>query len=190
MNEQELIKELHAGNLAAFKQLYDATSSMVFNVALRMLQNRQDAEDVTQDVFVQAYKSIRSFKADARLSTWLYRIAVNRSLNHQRDSKRKRWRSLDTDSESGEGASLESLLADDDTPDRIIEKKETEGIVQAAINSLPEQQRVALILHRYEDMPYEEIARVMEVSVASVESRLHRAKQALAKKLLPLRNKL
>ena len=163
---------------------------MVFNVAYRMLQNRNDAEDVTQDVFFQAYKSLKRFRGESQVSTWLYRIAVNRSLNHQRKKKYERWLPFDFDTTEQHESRPVLTTSAEENPDVLAEKSDTERIVQAAINSLPEQQRVALLLHRYDGLSYEAIAKIMECSVASVESRLHRAKQALVKKLLPLKNQL
>lgn len=91
LNDEDLIRELKAGNMSAFKELFDEYSSLVFNVALRMLQNKEDAEDVTQDTFLQAHVSIKNFRSESQLSTWLYRIDVNTSLNFQRKMKRARF---------------------------------------------------------------------------------------------------
>jgi len=195
MNDQDLIRELKAGNMSAFKDLFDEYSSLVFNVALRMLQNKRDAEDVTQDVFLRAYRFLNHFRGDARISTWLYRITFNLSLNLQRKRNVRRWFSLSTGT-GGFGASAnddkEPSISgtSDKNPDAILEQKETERIIQDAINSLPDLQRIALLLHHYEGLSYEEIARVMDVTVSSVESRLHRAKLALAKRLLRLKKEL
>jgi RNA polymerase sigma-70 factor (ECF subfamily) len=190
VNEHDLIKALRGGNQAAFKELFDSSSDLVYNVAYRMLQNKQDAEDVTQEVFFQAYKSLKHFRAESQLSTWLYRIAVNRSLNHQRKRKLERWLSLDFDSNVKSTENFANLGTTEKSADSLMEKKDIERIVQEAINSLPDQQRIAILLHRYEELPYEEIAKIMGSTTASVESRLHRAKQALAKKLLPLKKEL
>jgi RNA polymerase sigma-70 factor (ECF subfamily) len=190
VNEHDLIKELQGENQAAFKELFDSFSTLVYNVAYRMLQNKQDAEDVTQEVFFHAYKSLKHFRAESQLSTWLYRIAVNRSLNHQRKRKLDRWLSLDFSQSDDDSDDKGYDVTAEEGPDTMVEKKDTERIVQKAINSLPDQQRIAILLHRYEELSYEEIAKIMEVTVASVESRLHRAKQMLARKLLPLKNDL
>jgi RNA polymerase sigma-70 factor (ECF subfamily) len=155
-----------------------------------MLGNRHDAEDVTQDVFFEAYKSLKRFRFESKLSTWLYRIAVNRSLNHQRKRKLERWLSLDFEAREETAVDSGYSGTTEDGPDDAMEKKDTERIVQEAINSLPDQQRIAIVLNRYEELSYEEIAKIMGVTVASVESRLHRAKQTLVKKLRPLMNEL
>ncbi|MEW6088588.1 MAG: RNA polymerase sigma factor [bacterium] len=180
MNESELFEKIRAGEISAFKELFEAYKDMVFNVCFKMLGSREDAEDVAQDVFFTAYKALKGFRAESKLSTWLYRIAVNRSLNFGRKRKMNRWLSLD-------------FLADN-KPDEIppdpagnplknLEISERERIVQNAVNSLPGNQRVAVILSRYENLSYEETAKIMKCSVSSVESYLFRAKQNLYKKL-------
>ena len=188
--EQELIERIRADDPRAFKELFDSNATLVHNVCFRMLGNRQDAEDVTQEVFLEAYKSLKRFRFESKLSTWLYRIAVNRSLNHQRKRKLERWLSLDFEANEDRAENMAFPGTVADTPDSIVQKKETERIVQEAIAKLPERQRTALLLHRYEDLPYQEIAEIMDVTVASVESLLHRAKHALAKKLVPLKEEL
>jgi len=190
VREEDLIERIHTDDPRAFKELFDSNVTLVHNVCFRMLGSRQDAEDVTQEVFLEAYKFLHRFRFESKLSTWLYRIAVNRSLNHQRKRKLDRWLSLDFDA-IGEGTEdLDLPVANDESPSGMMERKDTERIVQGAISRLPERQRIALLLHRYEDLPYQEIAKIMDVSVASVESLLHRAKETLAKKLLPLKNHL
>jgi len=187
VNENDIIERIRTDDPRAFKDLFDSNVSLVYNVCLRMLGNRQDAEDVTQEVFFEAYKSLKRFRFESKLSTWLYRIAVNRSLNHQRKRKLDRWLSLDFNA-IGEGTdNVDVPGAIDESPDAMMEKKDTEHIVQEAISKLPERQRTALLLHRYEELPYQEIAKIMDVTLASVESLLHRAKETLAKRLLPLR---
>ncbi len=190
MQEQDLIERIRTGDPRAFKELYESSVTMVYNVCFRMLGNRHDAEDVTQEVFFEAYKSLKRFRFESKLSTWLYRIAVNRSLNHQRKRKLERWLSLDFDQEEKGVENFHILATKEQDADAVLEKKDTERIVQEAINSLPNQQRIATLLHRYEELSYEEIAKIMNVTVASVESRLHRAKQTLAKKLHMLKKEL
>ena len=168
MLEQELIERIRADDPRAFKELFDSNVTLVHNVCFRMLGNRQDAEDVTQEVFLEAYKSLKRFRFESKLSTWLYRIAVNRSLNHQRKRKLERWLSLDFDSPDRSDEDFDAPGMPENGPDGAMEKKDAERIVQTAINSLPDQQRLALLLHRYEELSYEEIAKVMGVTVAPV----------------------
>jgi RNA polymerase sigma-70 factor, ECF subfamily len=190
MQDKDIIERIRANDARGFKELFDTHVTMVYNVCFRMLNNRADAEDVSQEVFFEAYKSIKRFRFDSKISTWLYRIAVNRSLNHQRNKKMERWLSLDFVSDEKGNKDFEALGTTDENADNVLEKRDTERIVQEAINSLPNQQRITILLHRYEELSYEEIAQIMNVTVASVESRLHRAKQTLAKKLLPLKKEL
>jgi RNA polymerase sigma-70 factor, ECF subfamily len=190
MQEKDIIERIRANDPQGFKELFNSHVMMVFNVCFRMLGNRSDAEDVSQEVFFEAYKSLKRFRFDSKISTWLYRIAVNRSLNHQRNKKLERWLSLDFASDEKGNKDFDALGTTDENADNVLEKKDTERIVQEAINFLPQQQRIAILLHRYEELSYEEIAQIMDVTVASVESRLHRAKQSLAKKLLPRKKEL
>jgi len=190
VNEDDLIERIRTDDPRAFKDLFDSNVSLVYNVCLRMLGNRQDAEDVTQEVFLEVYKSLKRFRFESKLSTWLYRIAVNRSLNHLRTKKLNRWISLDFSASEVGAPNYDFPSASEDNPDGVMEKKDTERIVQQAIGKLPERQRTALLLHRYEELPYQEIAKIMNVTVASVESLLHRARQTLARRLLPMKKEL
>jgi RNA polymerase sigma-70 factor (ECF subfamily) len=190
VHERDLLRAVRSGNLAAFKEIYDAHAGLVYSVAYRMLRDRHHAEDVTQEVFLEAYRSLDTFRGESRLSTWLYRIAVNRSLNHQRKQKLQRWLSLDFEDTSGETAGQHVQGEPEDGPDTLMEKKDTERIVEDAINRLPERQRTAIVLHRYEGLSHEAIAEVLGVTIGSVESLLHRAKQSLARRLLAVKDGL
>ncbi len=193
-DREGLSQALKAGDLSEFKKLFESYSPLVLGIAMRMLRNREDAEDVTQDVFLQAYRSLNHFRGDSQLSTWLYRIAVNVSLNLQRKGKHRKLFALFKKTEDvdppGEPGNFDIPGFAEGTPAWELERGDTAKIVQEAIDSLPDQQRVAIMLYHYEGLTYSEISEVMEVSVASVESRLHRAKMALAKKLLKLRGEL
>lgn len=190
MHDDELVARIKQGDRTAYRELFETYNSLVFNVCHRILGNRADAEDVTQDVFLRAYDALPGFRGEARLSTWLYRIAVHLSLNRQRRRKRERWLALEFLEEPENELPSRDIVSSDDTPDIIAEKRERTQFVQTAMSALPEEQRVALILRHYEGLSYEEIADVMQTSVASVESRLHRAKRNLAKKLVPLLDNL
>jgi len=169
-----------------FRKLFDQYQHLVYNICYRMTGNREDAEDATQDVFLKIHRSISRFRGDAKLSSWIYRIAVNTCLNRERRKKLAYWVSLDflMQEES------ESQPLSEETPDHQIESSETERIVQKTIQSLPARQKTALVLHRYENLSYEDIASVMEISLPAVESLLHRAKENLTQKLIPLKNDL
>ena len=182
MKESELIEKIKGDDGTALRTFYEIYKDMVYNVCYRMLNNRQDAEDATQDVFVKAIRSVHRFRGNAKLSTWLYRIAVNTGLNYTRRKKIVAWLSLDF------------LVGKDEYfpdnaqagPDLELEKNESEALVQQAIQSLPPRQRTAVILQRYEELSYKEIAEVMKTSLSAVESLLHHAKDNLAEKLTAL----
>ena len=185
MDEKELIQKIAAKDHGAFKALVDRYQALVINTCYHLLGNRQDAEDVAQEVFFQVYKSAKKFRQEAKLSTWLYRIAVNRSLNFIRDKKQSGWlRSLSSLLEGERQRVAEVPASDSDRPDVVLEKKERNVMLQKAIDSLPGKQRAAFILHKYEGKSYEEIAEILHRSLSSVESLIHRAKSNLQKKLL------
>jgi RNA polymerase sigma-70 factor (ECF subfamily) len=184
MNEAEIIDKLKQGNEAAFKQLVDSYMQMVVNTCFGLLHNTEDAEDVAQDVFVEVFRSVGNFRADSKVSTWLYRIAVNRSLNFIRDNKKRRWfQSFDDVVESKKEALNLLSSTNPENPEFELENEQRALLLHEAIDSLPENQRVAFTLNKYEDLAYKEISEVMSLSVSSVESLIHRAKKNLQKKL-------
>ncbi len=185
MNDAELIQKIAAKDHAAFKALVNRYQALVINTCYLLLGNRQDAEDVAQEVFFQVYKSAKKFRQEAKLSTWLYRIAVNRSLNFVRDNKRSGWlRSLSTLLEDDREVVTDVPASNSDRPDVALEKKERNVALQKAIDSLPEKQRTAFVLHKYEGLSYQEIAGILQRSLSSVESLIHRAKSNLQRKLI------
>lgn len=187
MDEQELITNIKNGDNTAFKQLFDQYRHFVYNICYRMSGNREEAEDATQDVFVKIFHSIERFRGEAKLSSWIYRIAVNTCLKRERQKKLANWVSLDILFQNKK----EFYPIDhEDAPEQQMEHIQREQIVQGAIRQLPARQKAALILHRYQDLSYEEIAQVMEISLSAVESLLHRSKENLTKKLISLKKKI
>lgn len=184
MTNTEIIAQLKQGNQMAFKQLVETYQKLVVNTCYGLVQNREDAEDIAQDVFIEVYRNVQQFRADSKLSTWLYRIAVNRSLNHIRNNKKHRWFQLGNDSEEAKNKQVLKLkTAESDEPEYNLENKQRALILKQAIDGLPNSQKVAFTLNKYEELSYQEIAEVMDLSVASVESLLFRAKKGLQKKL-------
>lgn len=152
-----------------------------------MLSHPQNAEDVAQDVFFQVYRSSGTFRRESSVSTWIYRIAVNRCRNFNRDNRKfGLWGELvrgpGNEGRSGPGQGS----PEEGDPESAWSLNETRELIRKAVASLPEKQRAMLILHKFDGRSYQEIAEIMGVSVASVESRLHRAKLNLQKKLAPL----
>ena len=180
MNEVELIQGLRKGDEAAFNFLVKNYQDRVYNTAIGIVQNAEDAEDVAQEVFIQVFRSIHSFKAESKLSTWIYRITTTRSLDLLRNRKsKKRFGFI----QRLFGDSNETLyeLPDFNHPGVAMDRKENAALLFKAIDQLPENQKIAFILHKLEDLSYQEISEVMKTSVAAVESMMHRAKQNLRK---------
>lgn len=177
-----LIRELKNRDEEAFRQMVEQFEDRVFNTCISFVKNADDADDLTQETFVEVYHSIQKFREDSSLSTWIYRIAVNKSLEFLRKNKRKKRSGLMVWL-TGAGFEPAVQIPDFNHPGVIAEKKEQAGILLAAIDKLPENQKIAFTLHKMEDLSYEEIAEVMSKSVSSVESLMHRAKNNLRKQL-------
>lgn len=184
MSEAGIIQKLQEGDEKAFKQLVKKYQHLVVNTCFGLVHNTQDAEDIAQDVFIEVFHSINKFRADSKLSTWVYRIAVNRSLNFIRDNKRRKFaQSFEEILSPGKEKSVSFITEKPAAPDTEFENSERAAILHKSIDGLPENQRIAFTLNKYEDLSYKEIAEVMETSVSSVESLIHRAKKNLQKKL-------
>jgi len=179
LQDSELIKQLKLGNEKAFRQLVEQQKDRVYNTCLGLLHNPQDAEDMAQEVFIQVWNSIGGFEGKAALSTWIYRIAVTKSLElirYRKSQKRQSFfQSLKQDNDP-------DVVSGDDFfvhPGVAMEQKERAEVLFRAIDQLPENQKIAFTLHKVEDLSYKEIAEVMETSVSAVESLMHRAKKKL-----------
>lgn len=192
MQENQLIEELLEGRERAFELLVEQYQEMIGNVCMGFVQNQAEAEELTQDVFVEVFKSISKFKKSSKLSTWLYRIAVNKSINMVNHKKRKR--QIQTVSmffgwNSG-GKATESDEKERDYEDRRsrnveaeMEQQEVKKALEQALHKLPEAQRTAFVLRKYKELSYQEMAEIMEVSVPAIESLIHRASKNMKKHL-------
>lgn len=171
MDKSELVKSIQEGDESAFREMVESYQQMVLGTARGFVGNLEDAQDITQEVFVEIFRSIKTFRSESSLSTWIYRITITRSLNHIRREKRHK------------GPLQEIALINNDTPDKVLEEDDRKRILNSAIATLPENQRIAFVLHNYKDLPYQEIARIMNRSLSSVESLIFRARKNLQKKL-------
>ncbi len=180
--ESGLIDRLKKGDEEAFRDLVEQYQDRIYNTCLGFVKNTQDADDIAQEVFIEVYTSINSFKGKSKLSTWIYRIAVNKSLEHIRKTKRKKRYGIFNRFFTPEtGNDLQ--IPDFDHPGIAVENSEKARILFWAIDKLPENQKIAFTLHKLEDLSYEQISEVMNRSLSSVESLLHRAKNNLKKYL-------
>lgn len=182
MDEKILVERLKQKDNSAFKEIVETKHLMVYNTVLGILQNAEDAEDVAQDVFVQAYESINTFKQESKLSTWLYRIAISKAMDHLRRKKRKK-RFAFVQSLFGNNEALINDPPDFFHPGIILENKQNAATLFKAIKTLPQNQHTAFILNKIEGLNYQEVSEIMQVSVSAVDSLLHRAKTNLRKYL-------
>ena len=183
METQQLLEKLRAQDQAAFRMLVEQYQTRVVNTCYGFLKNRQDAEDTAQEVFVEVFRSIHDFRGDSQLSTWIYRIAVTKSLNVIRTMNRKKRIGFFRQAIGLEEVMDEAKAPDDSKPDIQLEDQERLEILLQSIGKLPENQRVALTLHRLEGFTHEEVAEILQTSVPSVESLIFRAKKNLERHL-------
>ncbi len=184
MNGQDaFLEKLRAGDPAAFAQLVEANQRNVYNLALRMLNNPQEAEDVLQETFLSAYKALPTFEGRSSLSTWLYRIASNASLMRLR-RKQPETTSIDEPLELEEGDSLPRQFVDwSSVPEDELLDEESRRVMDKAVAELPEGLRIVFILRDIEGLSTQETGEALELSESAVKTRLHRARLALREKL-------
>lgn len=180
---RELLAKIAQGSEPALEELYTLFKSRVYNTALSYLQNAEEAEEVTQDVFVKIFRSATWFEGKSSVSTWIYRITVNQSLDRLNHRKRQKRFGLLVDLFGKNPAEPATDLPHFDHPGVVLEQKENARILFQAIESLPDQQKTAFILSFIEDLPRQEVADVMQISLKAVESLLQRAKTNLRKRL-------
>jgi RNA polymerase sigma-70 factor (ECF subfamily) len=174
-NDLEFLRRLRTGEALAFEQMVRAYQHRVFGVALRMLRNAAEAEEVAQETFLRAHRSLLEFRGDAKLSTWLYAIASRLCLTRLGSSERSMIR-------QGED-SMSRLPHDADSPDAVLEQTELEAALHRAIAELPDDRRIVVVLRDLEGLSYEEIAEALDLPTGTVRSRLHRARLDLKEKL-------
>ena len=181
--EEKLVQDLQAGSEQAFSALVDLYQNKALSTCLGFIPNRQDAEDVVQEVFVEVFRSVGNFKGESKLSSWIYRIVVNKSLEALRYKKRKKRKAF-FQSLIGLNEQNGSLDGQDfDHPGVLMENKERSMVLFSKIDELPESQRVVFTLCKLDDLSYREAAEIMKTSVSSVESLMFRAKKNLQKNL-------
>jgi RNA polymerase sigma-70 factor (ECF subfamily) len=178
LNQPELVEQLQQGDESAYKKLVDDYQVMVYNTALGIVQNAEDADDITQEVFIQVFRSVSSFKGDSKISTWLYRITLSKALDHEKKMKRKK-RFGFVQSLFGINDEVDNQQAGFDHPGVQMEKKESADALFKALRQIPDKQRIAFTLHKLEGQTYQEVAEIMNTTVFAVESLMSRAKTNL-----------
>lgn len=172
--ESEIIKAIVAGEKEAFSILYKQFSEKIYNTALSYTKNVEEAEEITQDVFIKVFKNIRSFEGSSSLNTWIYRITTNTSLNYVKKANRLI---------NYKNSLSYSTTRDFDHPGVLLENKENVSALYKVMDGLPENQKTAFILSFIEYLPRQEVADIMELSLKAVESLLQRAKKNMRKEL-------
>lgn len=174
MDDFTLMRSLAEGDREALRVLYERHAEFVYRVAYRFLGSAEDARDITQSIFVTVAECAPGYRPEAKLTTWIYRVVVNRCLNHRAKASRRLRAYLSN-------RDFEELPApEEDAPDRVVGRTERRARLLAAMQKLPERQRIAVILSRFEGQTYQEIASALGCSKKSVESLLVRARRSLA----------
>lgn len=160
--DAEIVAECKNGNHAAFNELVRRYQEKVYWLARRIVLNHDDASDIAQEVFVKVYQSIGSFRGDSSLFTWLYRISTNLCLNHVRRKKLRSIFSIDD---------LEHLIrSDEDSAHTVLEKREQRTLIEKAIETLPPKQRLVFTMRYFDEMPYEEMARILKKTTGGLKA--------------------
>lgn len=181
-----LVERVQSGDREAFGLLVGKYQRKLLRLVMRLVRDPAEAEDVTQEAFIKAYRALANFRGESAFYTWLYRIGVNTAKNWLMAHGRR----MPTLSEFGdageEGLDENVMLRDDETPDRVLQSKQIGETVNAAMESLPEDLRTAITLREIEGLSYEEIAQVMDCPIGTVRSRIFRAREVIAARLRPL----
>ncbi len=176
-SSEYLMTRIAEGDQDAFEILVNRHQSSILNLVYRFIGDRTQAKDLAQDVFLRVWLGAKSYRPEAKFTTWIYRITANLCLNELKSARHKNWFSFRRATEDTEKTLEETLPDRSPSPEELLLTRERTRQILKALQSLPPNQRMALVLKRYDDLPYEEIARVMDCSVSAVESLLVRAKK-------------
>ncbi|MBI9033336.1 MAG: sigma-70 family RNA polymerase sigma factor [Bacteroidales bacterium] len=187
LDNQQQIELLRKGDQKAFKLLVDQNFPKVYRTCLGIIHDRDDADDLAQDVFVEVFESLEKFRGDSALSTWLYRIAINKSLNYLRKKKISGlFKPFENYFNSDDKKEIQIAGPDSDGAGFHLENEEMKQMLNKALGALPTNQRVAFTLHKSEGLAYKQIGEIMKLSLSSVESLIHRAKKNLQTSLIEI----
>ena len=184
--DQQLVERAQRGDKHAFELLVVKYQRRLGRLISRFVRNAAEAEDVTQEAFIKAYRALPGFRGDSAFYTWLYRIGINTAKNHLVAQGRRAPTSTPLDAEEAESFEEASLLHEVSTPENELMSKQVVDVVNASLQQLPEDLRTALTLREIEGLSYEEIAAVMSCPIGTVRSRIFRAREVVASNLRPL----
>lgn len=185
--EKELIAKAKQGDLSAFEALILKHEKIVYNVALRMMNHSEDARDISQEVFLKAYRSLAQFDERAAFSTWLYRITHNTCIDEMRKRKGKQSYSLEEELESEDGTMQRQVADAGDTPEKRLLREEEKSEILRALDTLSAEHKAAIVLRDIKGLSYEEIAEILELSLGTVKSRISRARNQLKTEIIKIR---
>ena len=168
--DEDFVKKASEGDVESFEKIFRSYSDYVYNVALRILQNREDAQEVTQEVFMSVYRNLKNFHFKSKLKTWIYRITINMAISRSKKQSKINGRTVDYDDTSISGNPLSFL-------DERMEKEDKESIIKKLLDILTPEQRACIVLRNIEGLSYQEIAQVLDVNINAVRSRLKRARE-------------
>jgi len=181
-DDQRLVDRTQRGDKRAFDLLVIKYQHKILKLVMRYVRDPSEAQDVSQEAFLKAYRALPKFRGDSAFYTWLYRIAINTAKNHI-VSMNRRPVEYELDSQNPDGYEANFRLRNDDSPERIAQRDELRRTLENAIDSLPEELRVAIVLREVEGLTYEEIAHAMDCPVGTVRSRIFRARDAIDKSI-------
>ena len=184
--DQQLVERAQRGDKHAFELLVAKYQRRLGRLISRFVRNAAEAEDVTQDAFIKAYRALPAFRGDSAFYTWLYRIGINTAKNYLVAQGRRAPTSTPFDSEEAEDFEDATLLHEVATPENELMSKQVVEVVNSSLQELPDDLRTALTLREIEGLSYEEIAAVMDCPIGTVRSRIFRAREAIAANLRPL----
>ena len=176
--EAAIVRKVLGGDANAFETLVLEYEKNVYNIALRMTGNSEDAADMTQEAFIKAYNSLQSFRGDSKFSVWLYRIVSNVCLDFLRSKNRRPTVSLSVEDDDGEDAQLD-VADESQSPELLLDRKLTRDSVRRGLDSLPPDYRQILLLREIQGLSYDEIAQALSLEVGTVKSRIFRARKRL-----------
>jgi len=183
--DQELVLRVQQGDKKAFDMLVLKYQHKIIQLVNRYIKDPSESQDVAQEAFVKAYRALGSFRGDSAFYTWLYRIAINTAKNYL-VSRSRRNTLYEVDIQDAEAIENAPQLQGMETPERVLLNEEIIETIKSAIDNLPEEMRIAIMLREFEGMSYEEIAQAMDCPVGTVRSRIFRAREAIDNKLNPL----
>jgi len=183
LQSEELMARIAEGDEYAFEILVHRHQTSILNLIYRFIGDRTQAKDLAQEVFIRVWQAAKTYKPEAKFTTWIYRITANLCFNELKSARRKKWFSFNWSDEDGEHTFEETLSDSAPSAEDLLLEKERSRQISDALQSLPDNQRMALVLKRYDDLSYQEIAKVIGCSVSAIESLLVRAKRSLQEKL-------